>query len=73
MSEIKCTTIEKVGIIKEQASGWTKELRLVSWKDAAPKYDIRDWAPDGEKSGKGITLTEDEARTLMELLENHFR
>lgn len=73
MSEIKCTTIEKVGIIKEQASGWTKEIRIVSWNDAAPKYDIRDWAPNDEKSGKGITLTEDEARTLMELLENHFR
>lgn len=73
MTEIKCTTIEKVGIIKEQASGWTKELRVVSWNDAEPKYDIRDWAPDGEKSGKGITLTEDEARALMELLENHFR
>ena len=73
MSEIKCTTIEKLGIIKESPSGWNKELRLVSWNNAAPKYDIRDWAPDDEKSGKGITLTEDEARTLMELLEAHFR
>lgn len=73
MSEIKCTTIEKLGIIKESPSGWNKELRLVSWNDATPKYDIRDWAPDDEKSGKGITLTEDEARTLMELLEAHFR
>lgn len=73
MSEIKCTTVEKIGIIKESLSGWTKELRLVSWNDAAPKYDIREWAPDDEKSGKGITLTEDEVRTLMELLDTHFR
>lgn len=43
MSEIKCTTIEKIGIIRQGANGWNKELRLVSWNDADPKYDIRDW------------------------------
>ena len=32
------------------------------------KYDIRDWAPDHEKMGKGITLTEEEAARLKELL-----
>ena len=49
MSEIKCTTIEKIGIIRQGANGWNKELRLVSWNDADPKYDIRDWSPDDEK------------------------
>ena len=33
-----------------------------------PKYDLRDWAPDHEKMGKGITLTEEEAKKLKELL-----
>lgn len=37
MSEIKCTTIEKIGIIRQGANGWNKELRLVSWNDADPK------------------------------------
>lgn len=73
MSEIKCTTVEKIGIISEKPSGWTKELRLVSWNGAAPKLDIRDWAPEDEKFGKGTTLTEDEARKLKELLDNYFR
>ena len=49
MSEIKCTTIEKIGIIRQSTNGWNKELRLVSWNDAYPKYDIRDWSPDDEK------------------------
>ena len=72
MSEIKCTTIEKTGIIRQSTNGWNKELRLVSWNDADPKYDIRDWSPDDEKMGKGITLTEEEARNLLGLLEKHF-
>ena len=72
MSEIKCTMIEKIGIIRQGANGWNKELRLVSWNDANPKYDIRDWSPDDEKMGKGITLTEEEARNLLGLLEKHF-
>ena len=72
MSEIKCTTIEKIGIIRQGANGWNKELRFVSWNDADPKYDIRDWSPDDEKMGKGITLTEEEARNLLGLLEKHF-
>lgn len=72
MSEIKCTTIEKIGIIRQSTNGWNKELRLVSRNDADPKYDIRDWSPDDEKMGKGITLTEEEARNLLGLLEKHF-
>lgn len=72
MSEIKCTTIEKIGIIRQSTNGWNKELRLVSWNDADPKYDIRDWSPDDEKMGKGIALTEEEARNLLGLLEKHF-
>lgn len=72
MSEIKCTTIEKIGIIRQGTNRWNKELRLVSWNDADPKYDIRDWSPDDEKMGKGITLTEEEARNLLGLLEKHF-
>ena len=35
--------------------------------DAAEKYDIRDWAPEHEKMGKGITLSQEEAEALYEL------
>ena len=34
-----------------------------------PKLDIRDWAPEHEKMGKGITLTEEEAEKLAKYLQ----
>lgn len=68
MADIKYEIIEEIGVLSESAKGWTKELNLVSWNGGVPKYDIRDWAPEHEKMGKGITLTEDEARKLKELL-----
>ena len=70
MSEIKYEIKRELGTISESPKGWTKELNLISWNGAAPKYDIRDWAPEHEKMGKGITLTEGEARNLYEILGN---
>lgn len=66
--EIKYDVIEELGVLSENAKGWRKELNLISWNGAAPKYDIRDWAPGREKMGKGVTLTEEEAQKLKELL-----
>ncbi len=66
--EINYEIKKKFGVLSESAKGWTKELNLVSWNGAAPKYDLRDWAPDHEKMGKGVTLTEDEINRLKELL-----
>ena len=68
MADIKFEIVEEIGVLSESSKGWRKELNLVSWNGAAAKYDIRDWAPDHEKMGKGITLTEDEAQKLKELL-----
>ena len=58
-----------IGVISEGKKS-TKELRLVSWNGAAPKYDIRDYWTDkdgNEKMGKGITLTAEELAKLVEL------
>lgn len=68
MSDIKYEIKKELGIISSSPKGWTKEINLVSWNGAAPKYDIRDWAPAHEKMGKGITLTEDEAKSLYQIL-----
>lgn len=68
MPDIKFEIKEHIGVISEGSKGWTKELNLVSWNDAAPKFDIRDWAPEHEKMGKGVTLTRDEAAKLAELI-----
>lgn len=56
------------GVLSEEKGGWKKELNLVSWNGRNPKLDIRDWSPDHEKMGKGITFTREEAAKLLELL-----
>ena len=68
MSEIKFEIIKKIGALSKSGSGWTKELNLISWNDRDAKYDLRDWAPDGEKMGKGVTLSKEELSALKELL-----
>ena len=72
MADIKYEIKNRYGFISESPKGWKRELNLISWNDAAPKYDIRDWSPDQSKMGKGITLSEDEAKELMMLLQDIF-
>ena len=74
MSErgITCCVVEHVAVLSENERGYTKEINLVSWNGADPKYDIRSWYPDREKCGKGITLTREEAIALMDALKEVF-
>lgn len=60
-----------VGTIAEisQRKNWTLELNRVSWNGADPKLDLRAWSTDHEKMSKGITLSEEEARTLCVVLQ----
>lgn len=69
MADIKYDIVEHIGVISEGNGGWKKELNLISWNGAKPKYDIRDWAPEHFKMGKGITLTANEAATLANLIQ----
>lgn len=68
MAELKYEITEKIGVISENAKGWTKELNMVSWNEHDPKYDIREWAPDHSRMGKGVTLSADELAELKELI-----
>lgn len=68
MADIKYEIREELGVLSESAKGWQKELNLVSWNGAEPKYDLRDWAPDHEKMGKGITLSSDEVQEIYKIL-----
>lgn len=68
MAEIKYEITTEIGIISESAKGWTKELNLVAWNDYAPKYDIREWDPDHQKMGKGLTFNKEEIKKLRDLL-----
>lgn len=60
---------KSLGVLSESPSGWTRELNLVSWNNRPPKYDIRDWSPDHEKMGKGLTFTKEELHLLKEFIE----
>jgi hypothetical protein len=68
MADITFDVVKHFGVLSEEKTGWKKEINLVSWNGRTPKLDIRDWAPGHEKMGKGITLTQDEAKSLIELL-----
>lgn len=68
MADFKYEIVEHIGTLSESAKGWTKELNKISWNGGEPKYDIRDWAPEHEKMGKGVTLSEEEMVKLKELL-----
>ncbi|WP_163538928.1 YdbC family protein [Gracilibacillus sp. YIM 98692] len=61
---IKYEIVEHVAVLSESPKGWKKEVNLISWNDREPKYDIRDWSPDHEKMGKGVTLTLEEWDSL---------
>ena len=68
MADIKFEIVEEIGVLSEGSKGCRKEINRISWNGADPKYDIRDWAPNHEKMGKGVTLTAEEAAKLKELL-----
>jgi hypothetical protein len=51
-------------------NAFVERMAPSDWNDREPKYDIRDWSADGEKMGKGVTLSKEEWLALKELL-NH--
>ena len=59
---------KNIGVLSTAKSGWTTELNIVSWNKNDGKLDIRSWNPEHDKCGKGITLTQEEAKALYELL-----
>ena len=70
MADIKFEIKETIGVIAESAKGWKKELNLISWNGKEAKYDLREWALEHEKMGKGVTLSNDELKALKELLNS---
>ena len=73
MEDFRYEIIEQIGVLSESEKGWRKELNLISWNGREPKYDLRDWSENHEKMGKGITLSEEEAIKLRNILNNNLR
>lgn len=66
MSEFTFEVVKKIKVLAAGAKK-TKELNLVKWRSTMePMYDIRKW--EEGKPGKGISLSEEEARALYEAL-----
>lgn len=68
MPELKYEIVKNCGVLSETNRGWTKELNYISWNDREAKLDLREWSPNHERMGKGITLTKEEAVKLKEYL-----
>ena len=66
--EFSYEILEEGAVLSE--NGWRKELNLISWNGRPPKFDLREWAPDHEKMGKGITLTNEEFAELSKTIKS---
>lgn len=64
--------IEEIGqVSKPTASGWSTRVNLISWNGGKPKVDIRSWNEDMSRIGKGISLSEEDAKDLAGLLNSY--
>ena len=69
MKDIQYEIVKEIAVLATSDSGYTKEINLISWNGAEPKYDIRSFSPNREKCGKGVTLNEAEAGKLLAALQ----
>jgi len=70
MANFSYDIIESIAVLSEGTKGWRKELNLICWNGRDPKYDLRDWGPNHEKMGKGVTLSSEEVQSLKEALQS---
>ena len=70
MAEFTYEVTERIAVLSTNARGWERQLNMVSWNGTPPKYDIRDWSPDGSRIAKGISLPEEELKTLKDILND---
>lgn len=70
MAEFKYKIVKDIGLLSANGK-YRKEVNLISYNDAEPVYDVRNWTveEDGSrKMGKGVTLKKDEMKQLVDLL-----
>ena len=48
----------------------SRQLRVVEWGSHPPKFDLRLWDVNSDRSSKGITLTKEELIKLKEILDS---
>ena len=70
MAEFTYDIQEQIGVLSQNTNGWSRQINKISWNGREPKYDIRDWAPNNEKMGKGISLSMEELQILKDILNS---
>ena len=70
MGDLTYEIEKKIAVLSTNSKGWQRELNLVSWNNRPAKYDLREWSPEHDKMGKGVTLTEEEFQALKDALAN---
>lgn len=70
MGDLTYEIEKKLAVLSTNSKGWQKELNLVSWNNRPAKYDLREWSPEHDKMGKGVTLTEEEFQAMKDALAN---
>ena len=68
--EFSYEIIKNFGSFGVSGEKWEKRLTLISWDGKPPVYDLRSWHENGERMGKGISLTDGELFDLMSLIED---
>ena len=58
--EVRFEIVKHYGVIKERKNGWKKEL------------NIREWNEEHDKTSKGITLSDEEAKNLFGIFNSVF-
>lgn len=65
--------IAYLGKLGERDSmGFQKEVNIVSWCDKPAKIDIRGWNEDHTVMRRGLTLSDEEAETLLGILKERY-
>lgn len=67
-NDIKYEIVEHIATLSTSDIGWSKEVNKVSWNDAEPVIDIRNWNEEHTRCGKGVTMTSEEYEKLKEVI-----
>lgn len=63
--------VEPIAVLG-RANDRTIEVNMVSWNGRPAKVDIRRWSEDHTFMGKGIALTDEEAKALYMALKGRY-
>lgn len=69
--KVTVNIVEHLGVLGQYGKD-SLEANIVSWNEKPAKLDIRKWDADHDRCGKGITLTENEAKLLLEILKARY-